>query len=136
MSQYYEIALDCGTDKADATQSETFLGKLAVTMPTAFVSRKRYPQGETWVNLCIPWNELSEAEWTTFLMAAWQMPLFELPFRFAIAGFDVDLVRTYEEMREETNWNFLPHIALSDALWQAAGRPQGFTAVGLHYVRG
>jgi hypothetical protein len=136
MSLYYEIALECGTQEADTTPCEAYLGTLAAKIPEAFVSRKRYPDGETWVNICIPWKAIGETEWAVFLRSAWQMPLFALPFRFGIAGFDVDLVRTYQEMLEETEWDIFDHVALSDALWQAVGQPAGFHPQGRHHVQG
>lgn len=136
MSQYYEIALECGSDEAAADQCQAYLSTLAATIPKAFVSRRRYPEGDIWVNLAIPWNVLDEAGWAALLMTLWRIPLFDLQFRFALAGLDVDIARTYEEMLEETDWDIFTHYALSDPLWQAVGRPPGFVPVGRHHARG
>lgn len=53
-----------------------------------------------------------------------------LPFRFALADVEVDMFRTYAELKMDLDRMHFDHLLISHDVWQEFGIPMGFQSIG------
>ena len=54
----------------------------------------------------------------------------ELNFRYALADIEVDIFRTYSQLKEDLDQMHFDHLLISYDVWQEFGIPPGFFSIG------
>lgn len=132
MAWQYQIALECGSPGSDPLKCAALLGELIAGIEGAFVSRSVDGDGSPWVSANLPQNLVSAAEWENLSKPIWEAVLIGCPFRFGFCGLEVEHLRTYSELIEDSgiDWTEFARTAVSAGTWESLGRPDAFREVG------
>ncbi|MFO0745196.1 MAG: hypothetical protein U1F43_05890 [Myxococcota bacterium] len=133
MGWLFGLAVECGTDEADAQRLARELGpKVAAERTRVF----RASDGAVWAVLR-PVVDSDDADAVARASAAATEALCQYggPFRFGLAGVEVDEVRSWSELAEDiADGTVLPGLVLSRDAWQVLGEPPDFAACGTAYL--
>ncbi len=123
MGWSYQISMQCGKSHKAQAQCLDFLASLAPLVPRSFLSQSIDDEGDLWASYNVSDNDMDGHGWAQLLSKLWNAELMQLPFQYAIAGLEVDQLRTNSELLQEEDLSIFPCLAVSEAVWKALGSP-------------
>ncbi|PKN56748.1 MAG: hypothetical protein CVU56_14545 [Deltaproteobacteria bacterium HGW-Deltaproteobacteria-14] len=135
MAWLFSLSVECGPNPDAAERLGPAL--LARVEVPARLRTFNDAAGGAWVSLIV--EDIDEEDIDAVEALADRLRLVlattSLPFRFGLAGIEVDEVRTWPELVEDIGEGALfGGVVLHSAQWKALGAPPGFAPLGDHRV--
>jgi len=135
MAWLFSLSVECG----DSATGAAALGQDLASRVEAQTHQRTFRDdtGSHWVSLFFDDIDVEDDEAVDALARRLQLLLADtsLPFRFGLAGVEVDEARTWNELVDDINENsLLEGVILSRSHWEQLGKPAQFIPLGRHVM--
>lgn len=135
MAWLFSLSVECGPTPEDAERlGQALLARVEVPARLRTFSDA---SGGAWVSVIVEDIDEDDTDAVDALADRLRLVLAttSLPFRFGLAGIEVDEARTWPELLEDIGEGALfGGVVLHSQQWQALGEPPGFAPLGEHRV--
>lgn len=135
MAYVFSLSVECGL----STTAAAAVGDELRELLQVSVRQRRFRDTEdgAWVSLVVDNVNLDDTTSTGALAKQLQSVLAAtpLPFRFGLAGVEVDEARTWRELVDDIKTgSLMSGVVLNHEVWTEVGSPSGFVPLGRHLV--